>query len=37
MTIAPEVAEIMASEFGYDEDWQRLQVAEYKKLAANYL
>jgi len=35
--IAPRVAEIMAEELGHDEAWQEQQVAEYTKLAKNYL
>jgi glycerol-3-phosphate dehydrogenase len=35
--IAPVVAEIMAGERGFDEEWQKEQVAEYNKLVINYL
>jgi glycerol-3-phosphate dehydrogenase len=35
--IAPEVAGIMAEEFGYDNLWQKEQVASYKELVKNYI
>ncbi|HLO59170.1 MAG TPA: glycerol-3-phosphate dehydrogenase/oxidase [Bacteroidales bacterium] len=35
--IAPVVAAIMASEMGFDGNWQKTQVEEYTKLAANYI
>ena len=35
--IAPEVAEIMAEELGYDGKWQKDQVESYKELVKNYL
>lgn len=35
--MAPAVAKLMADELGYDIDWQKTQVADYKKLAKNYL
>jgi glycerol-3-phosphate dehydrogenase len=35
--IAPLVADIMAEEFGYDENWKKEQVNEYNKLVINYL
>jgi glycerol-3-phosphate dehydrogenase len=35
--IAPEVADIMAGELGYDNRWKEQQIQEYKKLALNYL
>jgi glycerol-3-phosphate dehydrogenase len=35
--MAPRVAAIMASEMGFDSDWQKRQVEEYTKLAANYI
>jgi glycerol-3-phosphate dehydrogenase len=34
---APEVARIMAEEYGYDEEWQKEQVKSYNKLAENYM
>jgi glycerol-3-phosphate dehydrogenase len=37
MAMAPRVAEVMAAELGYDEAWQRRQVAAYTDLARNYL
>ncbi len=35
--IAPEVARLMAKEFGFDSDWQANQLADYKKTITNYL
>ena len=35
--IAPEVADIMAEEFGYDLKWQKEQVESYNKLVKNYI
>jgi glycerol-3-phosphate dehydrogenase len=35
--IAAEVATIIANEIGYDKYWQEQQVADYKKIAANYM
>ena len=35
--IAPEVAGIMAEEFGYDSYWQKEQLASYKELVKNYI
>ena len=37
MEAAPVVAGIMAAEFGKDEDWQKNQAEEYRKIAENYL
>jgi glycerol-3-phosphate dehydrogenase len=34
--IAPLVAELMAKELGYGKEWQKKQVAAYKKLARGY-
>jgi len=34
---APKVAEIMAQELNYDEDWERLQLIDFIKLAQGYL
>ncbi len=35
--MAPEVARLMAEEFGYDNDWQNNQIEAYKKLASSYI
>ncbi|MFP8489463.1 glycerol-3-phosphate dehydrogenase/oxidase [Gracilimonas sp. Q87] len=35
--MAPEVAELMAGELGYDEDWVKTQVQEFTNLANRYL
>lgn len=35
--MAPEVAQLMAAELGYDEQWQTEQVNEYKELAGGYI
>jgi glycerol-3-phosphate dehydrogenase len=35
--IAPKVAELMAKELGFDENWQKRQVAAYEELAKGYL
>jgi glycerol-3-phosphate dehydrogenase len=35
--IAPEVASLMAREFGFDDKWQKRQLEEYKNLIKNYL
>ncbi len=37
ISIAPEVANLMASELGYDANWQKNQVTEYTELASRYL
>lgn len=37
LEIAPLVAGIMAQEFGYDDDWQSEQVAQYNTLVRNYI
>ncbi|GAB5405209.1 MAG: glycerol-3-phosphate dehydrogenase/oxidase [Aureliella sp.] len=34
--VAPEVAQVMAGELGYDESWCREQEVEFEKIAANY-
>ncbi len=34
---APLVAQLMAGEMGCSEDWQKQQVAAYRKLCQNYL
>jgi hypothetical protein len=36
-SVAEKVAELLAQERGLDENWQREQVASFKKLAENYL
>jgi glycerol-3-phosphate dehydrogenase len=36
-SVAPEVAGLMANEFGYDLDWQSKQVEAYNELVKNYL
>ncbi len=35
--MAPEVARLMASEMGYDEQWQTDQVNDYEELAKGYI
>jgi len=35
--IAAEVASLMAKEFGYDEKWQKEQIASYNQLVKNYI
>jgi len=35
--IAPEVAGLMAMEFGYDREWEEEQIESYKKLVENYI
>ncbi len=35
--MAPEIAEIIAKELGYDQKWIEKQVAEFIKLARGYL
>jgi glycerol-3-phosphate dehydrogenase len=35
--IAPEVAEIMANELGYDNEWRNKQVESYNQLVKNYI
>lgn len=35
--IAPEVAEIMANELGYDKEWINKQVESYNQLVKNYI
>jgi len=37
LLIAPQVAEIMASELGYDDVWQEKQLHLFEKLVQNYL
>ncbi|MGB7977815.1 MAG: glycerol-3-phosphate dehydrogenase/oxidase [Chlamydiales bacterium] len=36
LEIAPEAARIMARELGYDEEWEKRQLAQYTELAKNY-
>jgi len=35
--IAPEVAGLMATEFGYDQNWQKEQIESYNELVKNYI
>ena len=35
--IAPQIAELMASELGYDINWQEQQVQKYNELARGYM
>jgi glycerol-3-phosphate dehydrogenase len=35
--VAPEVAHLMAGEFGYDEKWEKKQTESYNNLIVNYL
>jgi glycerol-3-phosphate dehydrogenase len=35
--IAPKVAELMAKEFGHDQNWQREEVESYAELVRNYI
>ena len=35
--LLPEVAHLMAEEFGYDKKWEKEQIESYNKLIANYL
>jgi glycerol-3-phosphate dehydrogenase len=35
--IAPEVAGLMAKEFGYDQKWQSDQIESYNQLVKNYI
>lgn len=37
MEIAPRMAQLLAAELGHDLDWQRRQVALFRKLAHGYL
>jgi glycerol-3-phosphate dehydrogenase len=37
MEMAPQVARILAVELGRDEDWERQQVSNFRKLALHYL
>ena len=37
MRMAPEVASLMASELGYDSQWEKDQVEAYNKLAKGYI
>lgn len=36
VAIAPQVAELMAAELGFDRDWQNDQIIRYRQLARNY-
>ncbi|MGD0755087.1 MAG: glycerol-3-phosphate dehydrogenase/oxidase [Bacteroidales bacterium] len=35
--IAPKVAELMANEFGHDQNWQKEQIESYNELVKNYI
>ena len=35
--MAPSVAALLATELGRDETWQQQQIADFEKIAANYL
>ena len=35
--IAPEVADLMATEFGYDQKWKSEQIESYNQLVKNYI
>jgi glycerol-3-phosphate dehydrogenase len=35
--IAPEVAELMANEFGQDQNWKKEQIESYNELVKNYI
>lgn len=35
--IAPQVADIMAAEFGFDQNWKKVQIESYNKLVNNYI
>ena len=37
ISMAPEVAKVMAKELGEDEVWQQQQVESYKKVTSNYI
>ena len=37
LAAAPRVAALMAAELGYDETWQQQQLADFSRLAGNYL
>jgi glycerol-3-phosphate dehydrogenase len=37
MEIAPRVAELLAEELGFDQQWQQDQVQQYRKLAQGYI
>lgn len=37
MEMAPAVAEIMAEENGYDQDWINRQISDYKNIASRYI
>jgi glycerol-3-phosphate dehydrogenase len=37
MEMAPQVAQIMATELGHDETWEKRQVLDFRELALNYL
>lgn len=35
--IAPEVAKLLAKEFGYNKQWEELQITNFNTVAANYI
>ena len=37
LEMAPEVGRLLASEFGFDDDWVQQEVKEYEALAKNYI
>jgi glycerol-3-phosphate dehydrogenase len=37
LEIAPEVAKLMAHELGYDDKWQKEQVAQFSEVATQYI
>lgn len=37
LEVAPVVGRLIASEFGYDEEWVQQEVKEYKAMAINYI
>jgi glycerol-3-phosphate dehydrogenase len=37
LEMAPDTAQIMAEELGFDEQWKRKETAEYTKLVENYI
>jgi len=37
LEMAPEVASIMAKEMGFDKEWEKKQVDEYRELVKNYV
>jgi glycerol-3-phosphate dehydrogenase len=37
LSVAPKVAHLMAKELGYDNQWEEMQLIEYKELSKNYI